>query len=646
MNERQTDILRMLTRHSNQYLLIRQMTDHLGCSEKTVRNDLKVIQSYVEKISSAKLLRKPGLGVCLQFQEEDERTLFDYLHSNDRPKGYPDEQERLLQVAYHLLMDTSPITFQDLMKRYYVSKAVIKNDVEKIEAWIKRYDIRVISKQKVGLTLEGTEKNKRAALARLYEMVPQQALIHEFMKEQFSSSEVNMVDNVLNDLNRTHSLQLTDESFERIVLHTLLMIKRSKLGQMISMSTEELRYLSRNIEFEWASEFLQKLEPYLSLHFPDKERAYLSLHFLGGTYRSQKMMLSDNDDSRILANVLDMLVERVSSSTNIEFKGDKELMGGLNVHLQSTLNRLKHGLPVSNVMLNEIKKMYPYMFDRVMLALVEINEELARDIPEEEAAYVTLHFQSALERLKTEQLSQKKVVLVCHMGMGMSQLLRTKIQRKFHSVMILGSIAKSELKTFLRTHQVDLVISTVSLSDIPVPHIVVSPLLERSDESRLEQWLKQDPQQVKRLNEESVLLKYTNPFLVFLQQEETNKFEVIKKAASSLHSKGYVEKEYIESTMIRERMSATTIGAGIAIPHGHPSLIKQSAVGIVTLKEPVEWGIEKVSLVFLIAVKNENQQEMKQLFSEISFLSENPKKLQLLMKQKNTMNFLSELTGE
>ncbi len=67
------------------------------------------------------------------------------------------------------------------------------------------------------------------------------------------------------------------------------------------------------------------------------------------------------------------------------------------MHLNSTLNRLTYGLPVTNVMLGDIKRMYPFMFDRIMLVLEELE---GIEVPEEEAAYITLHFQASLERLQ------------------------------------------------------------------------------------------------------------------------------------------------------------------------------------------------------------------------------------------------------
>ncbi|HAS00604.1 MAG TPA: hypothetical protein DCR67_01820, partial [Brevibacillus sp.] len=62
---------------------------------------------------------------------------------------------------------------------------------------------------------------------------------------------------------------------------------------------------------------------------------------------------------------------------------------------------------------------------------------------------------------------------------------------------------------------------------------------------------------------------------------------------------------------------------------------------IATLKEPIEWGSEKVSLVFMLAVKNDDQEDTRQLFRELSFISEQPAFIQMLIKETDNMQFLS-----
>ncbi|MFC0270754.1 BglG family transcription antiterminator [Metabacillus herbersteinensis] len=643
MNARQQEILHILLTQSDQHLLVQDIAERVDCSEKTIRNDFKAIEEYIKEHSNADLIRKPGLGVYLDIEELDKTTLFNQLHLANNPVIH-ESKERVLQIAYQLLMSVKPVTVQDFALQYFVNKAVIKKDLDKIEEWLKVLNLTLVSKQRVGLTIIGTEKNKRTAFSRLYQLTDNLTADNQFIKEQFSSHEVEAVKIGMKELQNQHSLYFTDETFESLIIHILLMIKRMKLKQPISISEKERYLLQGKKEYGWTSEFLKKLEPVFALHFPEEEITYLALHILGGNIRYQQRNERDNDfyeNSPLLSMLVHLLVNRMTELHMIEFTKDQTLLSGLKIHLYTTLNRLNYGLTVSNPMLNDIKKMYPYMFDMVIHVLEEINQTFALSIPEEEAAYVTLHFQASIERLRSNREKVKNAVIVCHMGIGMSQLLKTKIERKLSSIHITGCIAKADLKDYLSKYDVDLVISTIDLPELKIPYLVISPLLDATEEKKLNHFIKQVEEPVHHELKESVLLKYTTPFLVFLQQDTEHRYELIEMLANSLYEKGYVEKEYAHSAINREIMSSTTIGAGIAIPHGTPKLIKQSAIAIATLKKPIKWGSEKVTLVFMLAIKNDEHVETRQLFGELSFISEHPAFIQSLIKEKDKMNFLS-----
>ncbi|KSU60304.1 hypothetical protein AS034_15785 [[Bacillus] enclensis] len=643
MNDRQQEMVGILLRHSNRFLLVKDITEELHCSEKTVRNDLKVIEAELKRYSSAALVRKPGLGVCLEVDENDKSWIYRDFYISGIKENRMEEGDRLIEMAFELLMNPSAVTVGELAAKFYVSKSVIKKDLDLLGNWLGSFDLTMETKQRIGLTLEGTERDKRSALSRLHELVNSNMPGNDFIINQFSPHEVTSITAWMRDLQKKYALSFTDDSFDRIVIHTLLMLKRTKLQQFIAMPEEEIAFLKRHKEYRWAVELLKRMEQAFSIRFPDSERAYLTLHFLGGKFL-QRNSVESNDSDELLSKVITAMVTSLSRTHEVDFKKDEELLEGLRVHLHSTLNRLKHGLPVSNVMLQEIKKMYPYLFDQILFAIDEMNQTLPLEIPEEEAAYLTLHFQASLERLKNKHLAVKKAVIVCHMGIGMSQLLRTKVERKFQTVQVEDCIAHSELQAFLKRDEVDFIISTISLEAVEKPHIVVSPLFGKGDEERLAEMISQLGK-TPRSSENSMILSYTDPFLVFPNLQETNKYEIIKKLSLDLFKKGYVEKEYTESAMIRERMAATTVGSGIAIPHGNPKYIRQSVIAIATLPEPVEWGAEKASLVFLLAVRDDKQEKVKQLFREISLLSEDPDRIQALLKEKDRLQLLSKFNG-
>ncbi|PEZ47127.1 PTS sugar transporter subunit IIA [Priestia megaterium] len=649
MNTRQKEILYLLLSEPDKYSLVQDFADRVNCSEKTIRNDLKIIEDYLDYYSNAHLTRKPGLGVYLDIEEHEKVRLCNELRTvKDEPK-YQSDEERILQIAYDLLMNVKPVTAKEFASQYFLNRATIKKDLNKIEKWLKRFSLALVSKQRIGLMIEGTEKNKRKALTRISDLINNPSITNQFIKKQFLYHEVEFIASELKVLQRRNSLYFTDDTLESLLLHTLMMIRRTKLKQPISLSKREITLVQEKKEYKWTYEFLKRLEQFFVIHFSEEEVVYLTLHILGGKVRYQKNDTSwkldiISEENSVLFKILCHLIHRVSKLNALDFNEDQILKNGLKIHLYTTLNRINYDLSVSNPMLNDIKKMYPHMFDIVIDVLGEINHLFDLFIPEEEAAYLTLHFQASIERLNSNRQKQKNVIIVCHMGIGMSQLLRTKIERKFHQIYVMDCISKDDLEDYLTKHQdVELVISTTSLSKLKIPCLIVSPLLESTEEKKLEDFIKQLDEPVCREQIEFSMLNYTTPFLVFLQEDVEHRYKVIEKLAKVLYEKGYVEEEYAVHAIMREKMSATTIGAGIAIPHANSKFIKQSAIAIATLKEPLDWGTEKVTLVFMLAVKNEEQKMTKKLFQELSFISEQPSFVQKLTTETNVMKFLSYL---
>ena len=187
MNKRQEEILKVLLSESNEYLLVQELADRVGCSEKTIRNDFKVIEEYLERYSDALLIRKPGLGVSLEVKEYDKSSLFNRLYAVRQEISYESDEDRVLQIAYSLLMNVKPVTVQELAEQYFVNRATIKKDLDRIESWLGELGLDLIVKQRIGLTVESDERSKRKALAKLSGLIHNQELMNQFIKSNFVS---------------------------------------------------------------------------------------------------------------------------------------------------------------------------------------------------------------------------------------------------------------------------------------------------------------------------------------------------------------------------------------------------------------------------------------------------------------------------
>src|SRR5690606_28568112 len=129
-----------------------------------------------------------------------------------------------------------------------------------------------------------------------------------------------------------------------------------------------------------------------------------------------------------VTKIVNGLMEKMEVLTQFPFSDDSILLNGLEVHLYSVINRIKFGFPITNPLLVNIKKMYPYMFSMVILALEEINQAFDLKIPEDEDSKLFLHFHATFERLDFNMIKKKSDLIVFYMCTGILRLLQSKIE--------------------------------------------------------------------------------------------------------------------------------------------------------------------------------------------------------------------------
>ncbi|MCL6408546.1 PTS mannitol transporter subunit IICBA, partial [Dickeya dadantii] len=97
---------------------------------------------------------------------------------------------------------------------------------------------------------------------------------------------------------------------------------------------------------------------------------------------------------------------------------------------------------------------------------------------------------------------------------------------------------------------------------------------------------------------------------VFLNQHATHKEQAIRFAGEQLVKGGYVEPEYVEAMLEREKLTSTYLGESIAVPHGTieaKDRVLKTGVVFCQYPEGVRFGDEEdevARLVIGIAARN------------------------------------------
>lgn len=643
MQKRQEMLLNTLINRQEVFSQTSELADQLDCSPRTLRNDINSVSEKLVENGFPPIERVRGVGVRLNLESEERVRVRQWLLKQTEHSPVKSDKERRLFILYQLLMEKKSLTLDYFASQYYVSAPIIRQDLEALVPLCEKYDVSIHTVKRAGTTIKGTETNKRALLSYTVKQLGEVQSPEKNLLQFFDPSEITIVTETLKAIQKNYGLLFSPKSFEGLRLHALFTIKRLYLNQPVVVPEEKQQTIRDTRYYEWSHAFAERVEKALAIRFPENERAYLALHF-------QNVRLNKTSDETYarpewVDDLVEFLIKEVTELTGYALHEENTLKDNLILHLENTASRLENNFIISNPLLNEIKKEYVYLFHFVQQAVENFFEGEPFLLPEEEIGYLTVHFQAAIERYKNEQPQQVKVGVVCHYGVGVSAFIQARIESRFPDIHETVLLAESEVSSAIDEHGLSLILSTVPLSDqLPVAALDISPLLNEAELDTISHLLKDVGEKSGSQESESwSLLNYSQPFLIHLQEEFSQAEEVLLFMAEELERRGYVKEGYADTVLEREERASTSIGKGIALPHGKPALIQSSVISCVTLKEPIKWGNDEVSLIFLFALQKEElkNKEAKGFFKFVQKIMGDKEQLKQLKEEEDVLTFLN-----
>lgn len=146
----------------------------------------------------------------------------------------------------------------------------------------------------------------------------------------------------------------------------------------------------------------------------------------------------------------------------------------------------------------------------------------------------------------------------------------------------------------------------------------------------------------------------TNQKLVYLDKNWDSKEEVLDHLIEALDQQGFLsdKKKYKQAVLERETISATGMEAGLAIPHGKSTAVKEAAFAFARVNKPVgDWESldpsNEVQYIFLLAIpETEAGSTHLQLLSELSKRLLDQGYYENLKQAKNEIDFIKALDQE
>lgn len=637
LSKRQKDILILLSK-SKEPVTSNWMAKELGVSDRTIRNEIKVMQDNQINGSIVEIDSIRGKGYMLRIVDSErfshalyEKTAEDNTIAND----FADKDARVLYILKRLFLEKGFIKLENFSDEMYVSMSTLQNDLKIVKEVLDKYKLRLINRPHYGSKVEGDEYMKRLCLSNLLLNRNHETFLKEDSLQLIDPVLLKKLKEIIIHKVNKYKMDISDISLENLATHIAIACRRIKEGFVMEELTEVI-VDDHPFEKIVAKEIIHKIEGLTGLVFPEAEIHYIIVHLVGTKLLHKKELVEFGKFDEA-GTIINRMLERLKSELNWDFSQDREFVQALTLHIRPAMNRLRNRMNIRNPLLHDIKKKYPAAFEGAIIASKCIEEYLEIEVIEDEIAYISLHIGVALERIKLEKKKRKKVLIVCASGVGSARLLYYRLQNLFDQELeIVDTINYYNLSSYNLSF-IDLIISTIPITEeIGIPIQVVNTFLEDKDINSIKSYLSISTHKVEN---------HLHPSRIFLQQELQSKEGIIQFLCDELYKQELVPKNYVDLVLERESIAPTSYGNLVAVPHPMVPVTEETFWTVCTLTSPVQWHDQQmVQFVCLLNIKEGTQTELDGMFKKLISIIENKTIVQKIIKSKNANELIDLLT--
>ncbi len=598
MLDRHLKLLQFFIKNPSKHISSNEIAEHVNVSNRTVRNDIHVINSnFMDDI----IVSIKSKGYQLNTSQYTLETITErYTHI----QSY--KEKLLLSMAYQLLMHNKSQTLQQLEQDYLLSKTVLNDYFVRIQQWCQKFNIALTIKKKQGIVVDGTDNDITNAIIHLNQLSSGHVHVEDLILNELPDSHQRMISHIIQETLQQHSIETTDIQIQQLLIHLILIIKRK---QSLS-ELDTLNHDSKLISQSCIKQINERLGYDLNEKVINMFSFFIAYHF---------NKLDIGIERIFIQSYIDRLIELMQQRIHIPFNEDSILQQNLYNHFSKAYLRITQNIYLNNPLVIEIKKLYPFVFNTLFEAIDKLAIDTDIEMSEDEIAFLTIHFQAAIERRTKTQLN---VVIACYYGLGVSNFLETKINNLSEELSVINTI-KLENITHYHFDNVDLLITThdipkQTLNILPkhLTTIKVAPLFSEDDRHKIRLVVKQNPVQAHHH------MDTVNFLVVNTEQKSRHTVQIFEEAQKILQAHHAIVEGYIESALEREKSSSTYIGNFMAIPHGDPEKVLQSHVLIFRTKDVFPWRQHDVKLVFFLAISHKDKAFTKQMMQLIANLDD------------------------
>jgi len=593
-----------------------------------------------------------GITIDKKTSEAITRLLSD---SAVKERYYLSKNERLIYMYLMLFLNMDYLSLNHFIVSLGVSRSTVLLDLKELIQFLEGEGIHVKNNRSKGYFLDGSEMLIRRIMMKYVNSALNEnnnrkvfdVFIDDYKLDNFHDSFV-----VINELSKKHHIRFVGNRLVEFIYIFIFLKARMQNGK--SAADEINQLIDTNVilstkEYEFTLDLLKKYKNTEKITNADIN--YISSWILGISFGD---INEDTKDCILISDMVGKIMTRFESLSGAHYSNSEEIFIRLYSHFRPAYYRLIFKLPICNPVCQEVKEEFKELYPLVEETMKPFKVIFGGEIPEDEIAYLTMHFATIYtsDRKEGESTKQKTALVVCSNGIGTAAILYNELTEMFPELHFLSPMESVRLDEF--SEHVDIIFATgyvYNMIKTDVPVIRVRPIMNISERYRVirEVYMHIGSKLLKQPNVDtvmSIVSKYAdiksenglyNELLTYFSQIETEQNEqekklhlvdmvrpsiirlgieadnwedAVRKAYEPLVVNGFVSQNYVDDTVRGVRIVGPyiVITKHVALSHTKPregALIP--ALGIGVLKKGVLFGSEDndpVKYIFSLSAKD------------------------------------------
>ncbi|MGO2518976.1 MAG: BglG family transcription antiterminator, partial [Microbacterium sp.] len=316
----------------------------------------------------------------------------------------------------------------------------------------------------------------------------------------------------------------------------------------------------------------------------------------------------------------------------------------LALHVQNLMRRAEEQAWTRNPLTRSLKSSYPMIFEVAVSIASGLHDRLGAPIHDDEIAYIAMHIGGRLERSRKAE-TILTATIVCPGYYELHELLRSSVDRSLGSSVEVTSVLTS-VDPDWASIDTDLVLTTIDPGASGDQFVRIQPFLTDADVERVSQTAARirRGRRLMRLREE--LARYFSADAFIFPLPDEGEEAVIRRLGERLVDAGLIGDDYVENTILRERMSSTAFTDALAVPHALQMTAQRTAIAIGVADGSVAWGDGRVQVVALAAFSESDRTAFQTVFEQLVEVFSERDSVQRIVRRGTTFEgLLDELVA-